>query len=93
MRLSLVGLAVVLGGAVVSMGVFAMRGSRRDRDASAKGSRLALGLGDFLVHWFMWVLGPVERGLVRGGVRPETLNYAGLVCGAASGPASSARVG
>jgi phosphatidylglycerophosphate synthase len=76
--------------ALVSMAVYAALGAGRDRDAAAKGSQLALGIGDFLVHWFMWVLSPIERLLVRVGASPDDLNLAGLVCGAVSGVAIGA---
>jgi CDP-diacylglycerol--glycerol-3-phosphate 3-phosphatidyltransferase len=87
MSLSLLVIAAVVAAALVSMGVYAWRGARRDRDVSAKGSRLALGLGDFLVHWFMWALAPIEGWLLRTGISPDTLNYAGLCFGLASGTA------
>lgn len=79
-------LVVVLGGALASMPVFALvhRG-RRDADAERKGSSFLLGMGDFLVHWFMWAIGPVERALLAAGAGPDALNVAGLAFGAASG--------
>jgi CDP-diacylglycerol--glycerol-3-phosphate 3-phosphatidyltransferase len=79
-------LAVVVGGAVLSMPVFALaRRGRRDPDAERKGSRFLLGAGDFLVHWFMWGIGPLERALLRAGAGPDVLNAAGLAFGLASG--------
>src|SRR5258708_21394504 len=51
-----------LGGALLSVAVYAvLRRAPRDRDAEKKGSRFLLGVGDFLVHWLMWAIGPVER--------------------------------
>ena len=84
---TLLALAVVLGAALVSMPVFALvhRG-RRDPDAERKGSSFLLGVGDFLVHWFMWILSPAERLLLRLAVPPDVLNAAGLVFGVLSGP-------
>jgi CDP-diacylglycerol--glycerol-3-phosphate 3-phosphatidyltransferase len=87
MRVSVLSLGLTLCAAFLSMGFYALLGARRDRDASAKGSQLALGVGDFLVHWFMWLLGPAERWALASGVSPETLNYAGLVLGTVSGAA------
>jgi CDP-diacylglycerol--glycerol-3-phosphate 3-phosphatidyltransferase len=86
MNPTLLALAVVLGAALVSMPVFALvhRG-RRDPDAEGKGSRFLLGVGDFLVHWFMWAIGPLERALVRAGAGPDAMNAAGLLFGCASG--------
>jgi CDP-diacylglycerol--glycerol-3-phosphate 3-phosphatidyltransferase len=86
MNPTLLALAVVLGAALVSMPVFALvhRG-RRDPDAEGKGSRFLLGVGDFLVHWFMWAIGPLERALLRAGAGPDAMNAAGLLFGCASG--------
>jgi CDP-diacylglycerol--glycerol-3-phosphate 3-phosphatidyltransferase len=79
-------LAIVLGAAVVSMPAFALRHrGRRDADAERKGSSFLLGVGDFLVHWFMWAIGPVERALVGLGAGPDLMNAAGLAFGVASG--------
>jgi phosphatidylglycerophosphate synthase len=83
---SLLVLAAVLGAALLSMPVFALaRGARRDTDAARKGSSFLLGVGDFLVHWFMWAISPVERVLLRAGAGPDLMNAAGLAFGLASG--------
>jgi CDP-diacylglycerol--glycerol-3-phosphate 3-phosphatidyltransferase len=83
---NLLALAVVLGTAIASMPVFALvRRGRRDADAEKKGSTFLLGVGDFLVHWFMWAIGPLERGLLRAGAGPDHMNAAGLLFGLASG--------
>jgi phosphatidylglycerophosphate synthase len=79
-------LATVLGAALASMAFFALaRHGRRDGDAERKGSTFLLGLGDFLLHWFLWAIGPAERALQRAGVGPDPLNAAGLLFGLASG--------
>jgi CDP-diacylglycerol--glycerol-3-phosphate 3-phosphatidyltransferase len=79
-------LATVLGAALVSMALFALRrGGRRDPDAERKGSSFVLGVGDFLVHWFLWAIGPAERVLLRAGAGPDHMNAAGLLFGLASG--------
>lgn len=79
-------LAAVLGVAMASMPVFAVtRGGRKDPDAERKGSRFLLGVGNFLIHWFMWAIGPVERLLVRLGATPDHMNAGGLVFGVLSG--------
>jgi CDP-diacylglycerol--glycerol-3-phosphate 3-phosphatidyltransferase len=83
---SLVVLAAVLGTALVSMPVFAlMSRGRPDPDAARKGSSFLLGIGDFLLHWLMWAIGPVERALLRAGAGPGLVNAAGLGFGALSG--------
>jgi CDP-diacylglycerol---glycerol-3-phosphate 3-phosphatidyltransferase len=82
------GLAVfagVLAAALLSMVVYALAGRRQDSDASRKGSTFLLGLGDFLVHWFMWVLGPAERLFLRWGWGPDVFNFLGLGFGLLSG--------
>jgi CDP-diacylglycerol--glycerol-3-phosphate 3-phosphatidyltransferase len=77
--------AVVLGLALLSMAVYALAGGRQDADARGKGAQFALGAGDFFVHWFMWVLRPLDRLALRAGWGPDVFNVAGLVCGAVSG--------
>jgi CDP-diacylglycerol--glycerol-3-phosphate 3-phosphatidyltransferase len=81
----LLALVVVFALAAASMAAYALFGARRDADAERKGSQFLLGVGDFLVHWFMWVLGPLERMALRLGLTPDFFNFAGLVLGAASG--------
>ena len=76
---------VVVGAAVVSMAAYARRGRGRDADADRKGTQFLMGVGDFLVHWLMWALGPAERLFLRMGLTPDFFNFAGLACGAASG--------
>jgi CDP-diacylglycerol--glycerol-3-phosphate 3-phosphatidyltransferase len=79
-------LATVVVAALLSMAVFAAaRRGRRDADAERKGSSFLLGLGDFLVHWFLWVIGPAERLLLRLGASPDQMNVAGLLLGVATG--------
>lgn len=85
MRGPLLSFAIVLCLALVSMAWFALRGSRPDADAAGKGAQFALGAGNFLVHWFMWVLRPVDWLALRLGLSPDFFNFAGLACGAASG--------
>lgn len=83
----LVVFAGVVAAALLSMPVYALRGARRDEDASKKGSQLFLGAGDFVVHWFLWAIGPVERLSLRLGLSPDFFNFAGLGFGLASGVA------
>jgi phosphatidylglycerophosphate synthase len=75
----------VLAVAVLSMAVYAAVGRGRDADADRKGSQFLMGLGDFLVHWLMWALGPGDRVAARLGLSPDFFNFAGLACGLASG--------
>lgn len=86
MRPALAVLLVVLGSALVSLAVFALlRRAPSDPDAEKKGSRFLLGVGDLLVHWLMWAIGPVERAMLRLGTTPDHMNAAGLLLGALSG--------
>jgi len=79
-------IATILAAALLSMPVFGLvhRG-RLDPDAARKGSRFLLGVGDFLVHWLMWAIGPAERALLGAGAGPDHMNAAGLLFGLASG--------
>jgi CDP-diacylglycerol--glycerol-3-phosphate 3-phosphatidyltransferase len=77
--------AFVLALALMSLAAFALLGRRRDADAERRGSTFLLGAGDFLVHWFMWVVGPVERLALRLELSPDFFNFAGLAFGALSG--------
>ncbi|HUL76244.1 MAG TPA: CDP-alcohol phosphatidyltransferase family protein [Vicinamibacteria bacterium] len=78
-------LALALGGALLSMAVFAiLERGRRDADAVRKGSSFLLGGGDFLLHWFLWAIGPLERALLRAGARPDHMNALGAVLGLGS---------
>jgi CDP-diacylglycerol--glycerol-3-phosphate 3-phosphatidyltransferase len=75
----------VLGVLVASMGVYAALGRRSDPDAARKGSQFLLGVGDFLVHWFMWLISPLERLFLRLGFTPDVFNFLGLGLGLLSG--------
>lgn len=85
MTASLAVLVAVLTTAFVSMAVYAARGGVRDKDAEKKGSQLLLGAGDFLVHWFLWAIGPAERLSLRLGATPDHFNAGGLLLGLFSG--------
>jgi CDP-diacylglycerol--glycerol-3-phosphate 3-phosphatidyltransferase len=79
-------LVTVLALAILSMPVFAVtRRGQRDADAERKGSRFLLGVGDFLIHWFMWAIGPLERLLLGLGATPNHMNAGGVVFGLLSG--------
>jgi phosphatidylinositol phosphate synthase len=78
-------LSAVLAAAFVSMAAFAALRKGKDEDAERKGSRLFLGAGDFLIHWFLWAISPAERFFLKQGATPDHFNAAGLVFGLASG--------
>jgi phosphatidylglycerophosphate synthase len=76
----------VLAAALASMIVFAFaRGRAPDEDARRKGRHFLLGAGDFLLHWLLWAVSPLERALLRAGATPDHLNLAGLAFGLAAG--------
>jgi CDP-diacylglycerol--glycerol-3-phosphate 3-phosphatidyltransferase len=75
----------VLAAALLSMAVYAARGSRRDPDAERRGSSFLMGAGDFLIHWFMWALSPLDRVSMALGLSPDFYNFAGLGFGILSG--------
>ncbi len=85
MPVSLMAFAAAVALLLASMPVYALLGSRPDADAARKGTQFAMGAGNFLVHWFMWVLRPAERLALRTGVSPDFFNFAGLACGLLSG--------
>ncbi len=78
-------LLVVTGSALASMGVYALRGGQRDADAEAKRAQFLGGLGDFLLHWFLWLIAPLTRLALRLGLTPLVFNYLGLVAGVLAG--------
>jgi phosphatidylinositol phosphate synthase len=82
---SLAVLLGVLAAAVLSMGVFAATGARRDPDAERRNSRFLMGAGDFLVHWLLWAIHPLDRVSAVLGLSPDFFNFAGLFFGLASG--------
>jgi phosphatidylglycerophosphate synthase len=72
-------LVVVLG----SMLVFARRDHVPDPDVARRPASVLLG--QWVRHWMVWALGPLERLLLRLGVSPDLLNALGLVGGIAGG--------
>jgi len=71
---------------IASMIPYAMNGQRRDADQEGKHGQFLGGVGDFILHWFMWALSPVVRISLRLGLSPDVFNYLGLGFGVASGP-------
>lgn len=82
----IVALALV-GGLLLTMPVFALMSRHRTLDADvARRSRTIL-LGRWVREWLMWIIGPIERGMIRAGVSPDALNYLGVMFGLAAGVA------
>jgi CDP-diacylglycerol--glycerol-3-phosphate 3-phosphatidyltransferase len=81
-----VALALV-GGLLLTMPVFGLLSRDRTLDADvARRSRTIL-LGRWVRDWLMWIIGPIERGMIRAGVSPDALNYLGVLFGLAAGAA------
>ena len=70
---------------LATMPIYALRGGGPDPDARRKGATFLLGAGDFLLHWFMWLITPLELLALRLRLRPDFFNFAGLALGALSG--------
>jgi CDP-diacylglycerol--glycerol-3-phosphate 3-phosphatidyltransferase len=75
---------LVVASALVSMIVYAFAGAGRDPAHEAKGTHLFLGIGDFLVHWLIWMLEPAVTLSVRLGLTPDQHSYIATLFGFAS---------
>ncbi len=84
---SLAVLATVLALLFLSAAVYAARGGGRDKDAQSKNAQFLGGLGDFVLHWFLWLVDPLARLSIRVGLGPDFWNFAGLAMGVLSGAA------
>ena len=82
---ALVMLVVVLAAAILSILVYAARGPAEDRDAKTRGTQFLMGGGNFLVHWFLWALTPLDRLAAVLRLTPDFFNFSGLFFGALSG--------
>jgi CDP-diacylglycerol--glycerol-3-phosphate 3-phosphatidyltransferase len=82
---SLTSLLAVLALLFASMGAYALRGHRRDADAESKNAQFLGGLGDFVLHWFLWLVAPAATLSIRLGLTADFYNFAGLALGVAAG--------
>ena len=80
----------VLAAAVLSLALYAVKGAPRDPDAGRRRTRFLLGAGDFLAHWLLWILSPLDRLSSRAGLGPDLYNLGGVLFGLASGVAIAA---
>jgi len=87
----IVALALV-GGLILTMPVFAVISRNRPIDPDVARRSRTLILGRWVRDWLMWIIGPIERGMIRAGVSPDALNYLGVVFGAAAGLAFAHRM-
>jgi CDP-diacylglycerol--glycerol-3-phosphate 3-phosphatidyltransferase len=84
---SLVALVAILVLLLLSMAWFAFRGPGRDRDAMSKNAQFLGGTGDFVLHWFLWLVAPLATGSIRLGLTADFYNFAGLALGLVAGVA------
>jgi phosphatidylglycerophosphate synthase len=82
---SLASLLAVLTVLLSSMAAYAVQGGRRDTDAEGKNAQFLGGLGDFVLHWFLWLVAPAATLSIRLGLTADFYNFAGLAFGAAAG--------
>jgi CDP-diacylglycerol--glycerol-3-phosphate 3-phosphatidyltransferase len=82
---SLLVFVAVLALLFLSMAAYLVRGHRPDADAQSKNAQFVGGLGDFLLHWFLWLVSPAANVSIRLGLGPDFYNFAGLALGAAAG--------
>ncbi len=78
---------VVLAALFVSMPAFALlpQGRRIDADVARRPASVLLGV--WVRNWMVWILGPIERLMVRNRVSPDLLNFSGAAAGIAAGVA------
>jgi CDP-diacylglycerol---glycerol-3-phosphate 3-phosphatidyltransferase len=67
------------------MAAYALAGAPRDATIERRGTQFLMGLGDFLLHWLIWLLRPLEAAALRLGLSPDFFNFVGLGMGAVSG--------
>jgi phosphatidylinositol phosphate synthase len=82
---SLTSLLAVLALLFLSMAVYALASRGRDADAESKSAQFLGGRGDFVLHWFLWLVAPAATVSIRLGLTADFYNFAGLVLGGASG--------
>jgi phosphatidylglycerophosphate synthase len=70
---------------LATMPAFALKSRQRPPDADVAARPTTLMLGFWVRDWFMWLIGPVERPLIRARVAPDLFNYLGVGFGAGAG--------
>ncbi len=85
MRPELLVLAVVVGGALATMPIFAIGAAQRRDDPLESPARGKFVLGSFARSWFYWLVRPLERASLALGLSPLAYNLLGFVFGAVSG--------
>jgi phosphatidylglycerophosphate synthase len=89
-KLTEIGALALLGVLILTMPVFAIVGRGRQLDVDVARRPTTILLGYWVRDWLMWIIGPIERALVRARVSPDVFNYLGVVFGVAAGFAFAA---
>jgi CDP-diacylglycerol--glycerol-3-phosphate 3-phosphatidyltransferase len=76
---------------VLTMPVYALVSRHRPLDVDIAQRPASALLGYWIRDWLMWVIGPLERALVRAKASPDLFNYLGVAFGAAAGVAYARR--
>ena len=69
----------IVGLACLSLVAYAALGRPRDADVARRGTQFAGGRGTILLHWLIWLLGPLERWALGVGATPAFFNASGVV--------------
>jgi phosphatidylglycerophosphate synthase len=77
----------ILFAAIATMPIFALVSRSRPTDADVARRPTTVLLGFWVRDWLMWLIGPVERALVRAKVSPDVFNYLGVAFGICAGVA------
>lgn len=75
---------------LLTMPAFALVARSRAVDADVANRPTTALLGQWVRDWLMWLIGPLERALVRAGASPDVFNWLGVAFGAAAGAAFAA---
>jgi phosphatidylglycerophosphate synthase len=72
---------------LLTMPLYAVVSRGRPLDPEVARRPKTILLGHWVRDWLRWVIGPVERGLVRAGISPDVFNFLGAFLGLAAGVA------
>jgi phosphatidylglycerophosphate synthase len=77
--------AILLLALGITLPVFALKFRTQPADPDVAGRPASVLFGLWIRQWLVWVLGPLERLLLRTGVSPDALNLSGLLGGIGAG--------
>jgi CDP-diacylglycerol--glycerol-3-phosphate 3-phosphatidyltransferase len=81
---------LLLASLVGSMPVFALRSRGQPLDADVARRPVSILISLWVRNWLVWVIGPLERWLIRSRLSPDALNLLGAVAGIGAGAAFAA---